>query len=57
MRGPAREPVIMLAREQALQILRAVQSLPADKVREVQDFIAFLQLRYGPLCQAEVRQI
>ncbi len=37
----------MLARHQAEKILRALTTLPPDKVDEVQDFVSFLQERYG----------
>ena len=37
----------MLTRDQALEILRALQSLPGEKVTEVADFITYLRERYG----------
>ena len=37
----------MLARQQAETILRALNTLPPDKITEVQDFVSFLQERYG----------
>lgn len=37
----------MLSRRQAEEILRALSTLPADKVTEVQGFIFFLKERYG----------
>ncbi len=37
----------MLDKKQAEEILRALSVLPTDKVAEAQDFILFLQARYG----------
>lgn len=37
----------MLERKQVEDILRALSTLPADKVAEARDFILFLQTRYG----------
>jgi hypothetical protein len=37
----------MLTRDQALEMLRALQSLPGEKVAEVADFITYLRERYG----------
>ena len=37
----------MLTRRQAEGILRALASLPADKVVEAQDFVLFLKEHYG----------
>jgi Protein of unknown function (DUF2281). len=37
----------MLTRRQAEEILRALSTLPSEKVVEVQDFILFLKQRYG----------
>lgn len=37
----------MLTNGQAEEILRALSTLPSDKVAEVQDFILFLKERYG----------
>jgi hypothetical protein len=37
----------MLDKKQAEEIIRALSTLPADKVAEAQDFILFLRARYG----------
>ena len=37
----------MLERKQVEDILRALSTLPAEKVAEAQDFILFLRARYG----------
>jgi hypothetical protein len=37
----------MLTRDQAKEILEALQSLPADKVEAVYDYVTFLRQRYG----------
>ncbi len=37
----------MLSRDQAKEILEALQSLPADKVQAVYDYVTFLRQRYG----------
>lgn len=37
----------MLERDQVKRILRALNSLPSDKISEVQDFIQFLNARYA----------
>lgn len=37
----------MLTRTQAKEFLQALQSLPADKVAEVFDYLNFLRERYG----------
>jgi hypothetical protein len=37
----------MLTKKQAEEILRALSTLPSEKVVEVQDFILFLKERYG----------
>ena len=37
----------MITREQAKEILRALNTLPPEKVTEVQDFVFFLKGRYG----------
>lgn len=36
----------MMARSQAEEILRALKTLPSEKVEEVQDFVFFLKQRY-----------
>lgn len=45
-RAQAKSPVV-IAPEQARQILRALSALPPDKVIEVQDYVLFLKERYG----------
>lgn len=37
----------MVTRKRAEEILRALTTLPSDKVEEVQDFVLFLRERYG----------
>ena len=37
----------MLTQEQAKELLRALQELPADKVTEVYDYVTFLHERYS----------
>lgn len=37
----------MITREQAKEILLALNTLPPEKVAEVQDFVFFLKGRYG----------
>ncbi|MDQ3686679.1 MAG: DUF2281 domain-containing protein [Acidobacteriota bacterium] len=37
----------MLEKKHAEEIIRALSALPADKIAEAQDFILFLQARYG----------
>lgn len=37
----------MLTEEQAREILRDLEGLPADKIAEAHDFIRFLQAQYG----------
>jgi hypothetical protein len=37
----------MMSREQAEEILRVLNSLPAEKVEEVKDFALFLKAHYG----------
>jgi len=37
----------MLSREQASEILKVLNSLPQEKIAEVQDFALFLKSRYG----------
>jgi hypothetical protein len=37
----------VLTREQAKEILEALQSLPADKIEAVYDYVTFLRQRYG----------
>jgi hypothetical protein len=37
----------MLSRKQAEEILNALNALPPEKLSEAQDFILFLQERYG----------
>lgn len=38
---------LMLTRDQAQEILRTLQMLPAEKLAEVYDYITFLRERYG----------
>jgi hypothetical protein len=37
----------MLTEEQAQEILRDLEGLPAEKIEEARDFIRFLQSQYG----------
>jgi hypothetical protein len=37
----------MLSQEQAQEILKALSSLPAEKIAEAQDFIFYLKERFG----------
>ena len=37
----------MLSAEEAKEILRSLAALPAEKVKEVRDFVSFLNVRYG----------
>ena len=45
--GHFKESCFMLLKQQAEHILRALSTLPSDKVREVEDFVLFLRERYG----------
>ncbi len=39
----------MLTKEQAVDILHTLRVLPADKVAEVYDYVAYLRDRYGKI--------
>ena len=44
----------MLTKIQANEILQALQSLPADKLAEVYDYLTYLRERYGHTIPANV---